>query len=513
MRYYIAISSFLLFAVSLSAQVTYSKIYNPMGHGTSGMNIIEVNDTNYIFDMTSKDSQTYYALNRNILTTDIYGDSILSTTLGIDSHIIYNAFSILGNNNGYIWSGTVGYPNHASAYLIYTDSNFNKTNQIIYGDTVGSTYTFLSIDDACRLNSRDLMFCGEEYDTNTTSNSKIQLMKTDSLGSLLWKKNYSYKTNNRAWFMESSPDGGAIIGGNSFNGATLQGQLRTYDATVLKVDSAGNEQWHKVWGNPNLNDDWAVVKNSGDGNYIVGTAYAEWDTIMNNYTDKSHRNVNVIKLDSIGNDIWNKKYCSEERTRQLSRLVVLPNKNIVVIGNYIELDAINPPHQYTRAWILMLNSNGDSLWYKEYTHYISEGVENILNDIKPTPDGGYICCGEFSDGHNGIPQSLWVLKLDSMGWYYGMGFESEKAKGKSLKFKVFPNPTSDFITVDISNITQYKNLSLHLTNSELKELKVVAVERNSNSIKIDLHNYPSGVYFIRLQSGVEILGVEKVVVQ
>jgi hypothetical protein len=89
---------YILLTISVFSQTTYSKIYNPKGYGASGMNIIEINDSNYIFDLISKDAQTYFALNRNILTTDIYGDSVLSVTLGIDSHNIYNAFSILKNS-------------------------------------------------------------------------------------------------------------------------------------------------------------------------------------------------------------------------------------------------------------------------------------------------------------------------------------------------------------------------------------------------------------------------------
>jgi hypothetical protein len=104
-----------------------------------------------------------------------------------------------------------------------------------------------------------------------------------------------------------------------------------------------------------------------------------------------------------------------------------------------------------------------------------------------------------------------VLKLDSTGWYYGMGIEGEKAKGKSKKLKVFPNPSIDFITVDLSDFAQYKNLSLHITNAELKKLEVVSVERNAKSKRINLSNYPSGVYFIRLQSGLEIIGIEKII--
>ncbi len=487
------------------SQVTYSNIYNV---AFSGLRIIENSNNNYIFYSTSKNAATGYYLNRNIFTSDLNGVGLDTNTIYIPNRNIYGKSKVLNIDNKYIFSGSVAFPNHAASYIIYTDSNFNKIKQIIYGDTVGSTYTFQSIDDACMLaNNGDMMFSGEEFDTNTTDNTYIVLLKTDSSGSQIWKRNYGYKVANRGWFIEATPDGGAIIGGGAYNAGSLQGKVRTYDATVLKVDSAGNEQWHKVWGNPNLNDFWAVVTNTNDGNYLMGTCYATQDTIMDDYDDYADKVINIIKVDTVGNEIWNKYYDSPKKMREITRLINLSNGNIVATGEY--WDWINP--QYFTSWILMLNSNGDSLWYHEYWHSMSKDAENIINDIKPTPDGGYICCGEFSDGLNGIPQSLWVLKLDSTGWYYGMGFASEKATGKSKKLKVFPNPSIDFITVDLSDFIQYKNLSLHLTNAELKELEVVSVERNAKSKRINLSNYPSGVYFIRLQTGIEILGVEKLI--
>jgi hypothetical protein len=227
---------------------------------------------------------------------------------------------------------------------------------------------------------------------------------------------------------------------------------------------------------------------------------------MNNYNDFSARSINIIKVDISGNNIWNKKYLQAREHRTLSRMLVLDNGNIVCVGRYGDY---HPTFYYERSWILMLNYNGDSLWYHEYVRSIGQAVDNILRDIKPAPDGGYICCGEFSDGLNGIPQSLWVLKLDSTGWYYGMGIEGEKAKVKRIK--VFPNPASTSVTIDLSDFVQQKNIRLYLTNPELKELEIISVPKASNSITLDLSRYASGVYFIRLQSGREILGVEKII--
>jgi len=94
-----------------------------------------------------------------------------------------------------------------------------------------------------------------------------------------------------------------------------------------------------------------------------------------------------------------------------------------------------------------------------------------------------------------------------------MGIEGEKEKGKSIKIKVFPNPVSTSVTIDLSDFVNQKNIRLYLTNSELKELEIIAIPKASNSITLDLSRYAAGVYFIRLQRGQEILGVEKLIKQ
>jgi len=180
---------YILLTISVFSQTTFSKIYNPKGYATIGIETFQINNNGYSFNNVSLDSTSGYYHNRVILKIDKYGNELDTLIIEIKNKNLYGTGKVLELTNQFLFSGGIAFPNHAASYIIFTDSNFTKTKQIIYGDTVGSTYTFLSTDDGCLLTSGDMMFCGEEYDTTTTSGSKIQLTKTDRAGNRIWKKN------------------------------------------------------------------------------------------------------------------------------------------------------------------------------------------------------------------------------------------------------------------------------------------------------------------------------------
>lgn len=73
-------------------------------------------------------------------------------------------------------------------------------------------------------------------------------------------------------------------------------------------------------------------------------------------------------------------------------------------------------------------------------------------------------------------------------------------KNKSLEgVKLFPNPTKDFVTLSLAN--ENKDTRLLLINSLGK---VVLVQEASDATNtIDLRNYPTGLYLLKVQNGSE----------
>jgi hypothetical protein len=99
------------------------------------------------------------------------------------------------------------------------------------------------------------------------------------------------------------------------------------------------------------------------------------------------------------------------------------------------------------------NSDGDSLWHRDYYYYPEDPVygQNYLNDLSQTEDNGFVSVGQAYTVYppNNI-QKMWVLKVDSVGceiencW---VGIEEEdKTAGlyddKKGGLVVWPNPTS-----------------------------------------------------------------------
>jgi hypothetical protein len=56
--------------------------------------------------------------------------------------------------------------------------------------------------------------------------------------------------------------------------------------------------------------------------------------LVNNYNEYTDKVINIIKVDTSGNKIWNKYYDSPKKMRDISRMIQLSNGNIVATGRY-----------------------------------------------------------------------------------------------------------------------------------------------------------------------------------
>jgi hypothetical protein len=167
----------------------------------------------------------------------------------------------------------------------------------------------------------------------------------------------------------------------------------------------------------------------------------------------------------------------------------LPNGDIIVSGtaNRYGHDAV----------ILKLNSNGDSLWCKSYDYH-PDNWDCQLNDLIVTDDGGFMGVGFFSDHNTGW--TAWMFKTDANGT---VGWESEKAKGKSKKYKVYPNPSNGIINIDFENTDGIKRISIYNTLGQLIENK--AINTHLTHYSFNLNENPKGLYFIGIETNNAIL--------
>ena len=76
-----------------------------------------------------------------------------------------------------------------------------------------------------------------------------------------------------------------------------------------------------------------------------------------------------------------------------------------------------------------------------------------------------------------------------------------------IEIKVYPNPTSDFVTVHFSKVTEKPTYLLFDLSGRLLEQKNI----ESTDVKIDMTNFAGGSYILKLNSGQQPLQSFKII--
>lgn len=172
---------------------------------------------------------------------------------------------------------------------------------------------------------------------------------------MLWYKTFHYGTNTlcTGYSVIQISDGGFALGGYQ--------QTITHPATgdpiIIKTDSLGNQEWIRYFGGPYL-DNKAFLANSSNGNILVGTVYS--DEMIGNYN--AYNRINVIKMTVDNIVLWDHKFEETTPYNFLDNIKEIDDGSIVCTGScYTEVP-------YISGWILKINNDGDSIWYRRYKY-------------------------------------------------------------------------------------------------------------------------------------------------
>ena len=193
------------------------------------------------------------------------------------------------------------------------------------------------------------------------------MLKTDSNGIYQWHQTYGGSLVEQGESIIQIPDGGYLLGGFRYNPAVYH----SLDALVIKTDSLGNEEWTKTYGNPNVDDDMAHVAIADDGNYLVATVYGEWK-FGNDYRIGKQC---IYKINPQGQTI-EFLFTGISRLANHIRNMRKVNDSYILTGFSYETDSIT--YQYYSGWMMKLDNNLDSVWYRDYTHSNNDLIKTYL---------------------------------------------------------------------------------------------------------------------------------------
>lgn len=175
----------------------------------------------------------------------------------------------------------------------------------------------------------------------SNSDTQIWALKLNASGAIVWQKSYGGSLNEYFADIRQTTDGGYIVAGVSNSFGTAEN-----DYWILKLASDGAVQWQKTYLT-NDSETASAVKQTADGGYVVaGYAYFSQSAFDDD--------IRILKLNSAGNIEWLKEYgeeCNACDERALA-LLELPGGGYLVGGssNSDNVDLLKLDSNGNRVW-------------------------------------------------------------------------------------------------------------------------------------------------------------------
>ena len=280
-----------------------------------------------------------------------------------------------------------------SLFLLGSMSSVVFASSVMWSQTYGSNeeaewaYSLVQASDGGYAIAGGAMALGVSYD--------FWLVKTDENGSMQWSQKYGGTSEDRAYSLIETSDGGfALAGGTHSFGAG------SYDFWLVKTDTNGNMEWSRTYGGALYDTARSLVETSDGGYAIAG------------YTSSvgaGNYDCWLVKTDSSGNMEWNQAYGGTENEHAYS-LVETSGGEYVMTGSIESFGAGKGDF-----WLINIDANGNEEWNQTYG-----GLEHeIARSLVETFDGGYAMAGQTTTGdaavNAGDSYDLWMIKTDGSG--------------------------------------------------------------------------------------------------
>ena len=346
---------------------------------------------------------------------------------------------------------------------------------------------------------------------DSRGNLDYWIVKLKEDGAIEWQKTIGGAYVDELKSIEATKDGGYILGGYSnspISGEKTENNIGIGDYWVVKIDKIGTIEWQKTIGG-DQDDNLFVLTQTNDGGFIAGGNSNSGATDSKTKTNANGTDFWVIKMNSLGNILWQETY--NYGKVDILTSIVENDDGTFLIGGYAQSEIpLNPKggiagklkgsadQEGINDYIaLKINAQGEEMWTKT----VGSKGDEVLEKLIETRDGGYLLAGTSRgqvsrDKNSTIGESdFWVVKL------------KDKTKPEELKLTIeaIPNPAITFTNV----IVNYDYTSGTARLYDLGGRLLLTVKINGeHTIPFDLSNLPQGIYVVSIDTDVKKEGIK-----
>jgi hypothetical protein len=235
---------------------------------------------------------------------------------------------------------------------------------------------------------------------------------------IVWQQCYGGSQEERPSDILAVEGGYFIVGGTYSYDGDISFNQGSSDAWVIKIDSIGNILWENTYGGSN-GEFWRRILPAPDNCYYLLGASGSWDGDISYDPYPGSNDLWIAKIDSVGNLIW-EKIIGGWMIDMIESAALAGDGGVVVFGWTGSQDGeVTVNYGMYDMWLVKLNSDGDIEWDKSF------GTDDFDygHAIISTSDGGFLIGGASTIGSGGnltcLPYNLKamaiLIKLDSMG--------------------------------------------------------------------------------------------------
>jgi PKD repeat protein len=271
-------------------------------------------------------------------------------------------------DNGFIACGNSNsFSNSQDAYVVKTDSLGSLLWSKVIGDTLTQTAEEI-------IQTIDSGYCivGTEGGASFT---RALLIRLNSNGDTLWTKRYGRDILNLGYSLLQTADSGFILSGASYNLVN-----NYYDVFVVKTNGSGDTLWTRYIADGGHAYGQSISLN-GNG-YMIG--------------GNGNENFLAISIDAHGNVIWQHEYDKGglDRCYSMSRS-----------GNDFILAGSTGNFNNTDVLVTKMDNTGNELWARKFGHYQTDEAWSVQS----IPTGGFIVAGRTV---NPTSEQMYVVRSD-----------------------------------------------------------------------------------------------------
>jgi len=314
----------------------------------------------------------------------------------------------------------------------------------------------------------------------------IFIQKTDLNGNQIWEKTYG---NSQNWENAQSAiiemDGISILRSDVFDPDQFQYNDDFLWNKVMHIDTSGEVLWNWISG---LNEEGSRA----EGLLKVNQNY--FYTTHPGYQPSSqtiHYAPEIVCRDSLFNLKWRRTYGDTLYYNWFSTLTTGPD-SFIYAGGYI-------PDVVTWGRVCKIDpENGDLIWdARDTAFYIPGwGSRNRLEGLTVLPSGSVIAVGytvDYTNHENGLLYK--VTKDGCIDTLCTIVDIEDLIANQPDKVKVYPNPTTQEITIDIGD---HQNCSVDFYDLQGRKVYHQQLHEKENKLILDRNLFLTGVYIWRV---------------